>query len=331
MEAAGVHEPSAQLIDAGWRDPDRPLAEIYSFERNLGAGVFGSVYAARHVETNEIVAIKRLNFENDQDGVPALVVREVSILRDFKHPNVVKMLDMRVVDGVEYHLVFEYVDNDLHRELRRLRRAEQLMDMARLVSWSLDLLNGIHACHVRLILHRDLKPQNILVAPTGLKICDFGLSRLHSPMVRQGYSHDVVTLWYRCPEILLGADIYGAAVDIWSAGCIIAEMATSRAIFPGDSEIGTLFLIFRMLGTPNEARWPGVRGYHHFRDTFPKWEPTDFQSIMDVRPDLEPHGRGLLRGLLAMNPQVRLTARQAKNHQCFAFFHQQQAHRAQQT
>mmetsp|Transcript_14258 Transcript_14258/g.36847 ORF Transcript_14258/g.36847 Transcript_14258/m.36847 type:complete len:429 (+) Transcript_14258:161-1447(+) len=315
---APLEGPSLELISAGWDGNEQDFEEKYDRGQLLGSGVFGTVYEAVHRATGETVAIKQLKFDDDGDGVPAVVVREVSILRDFAHPNVVRLIDLKIVGLTEYNLVFEYIDNDLHRVLKNYRRAGQLMPMGELVNYSLDLLNGLHACHTRLILHRDLKPQNILASPTGLKICDFGLSRLFSPAAMTGYSHDVITLWYRCPEIMLGVRHYGPEVDIWSIGCIIAEMAMSKPIFPGDSEIGTIFCIFKVTGKPTEETWPGWTELQHSKPTFPNWRGTDFQEVIDMRPELDPLGRDLLRGLLALNPKARPTARRAKNHACFA-------------
>jgi len=293
------------------------------FERleRIGSGVFGTVYQARNRETGEVVALKTLRFDDDDgDGVPAHVIREVCILRDFQHPNVVRLYDVHVSGLVEYNLIFEYVDNDLHRVVKGYRRAGEMMPMEQVISYAHDLLNGIHACHVRLIIHRDLKPQNILVSRDGLKICDFGLARMFSPPLKP-YTHDVVTLWYRSPEILLGTQIYGTEVDIWASGCCIAEMATCQPLFPGDCEIGTIFKILWLLGTPTEETWPGFTRLEHWRSTFPQWQPKDLAPVLHARPELSPQGAALLRGLLMLNPADRLSARRAKNH---AWFQEQQ-------
>jgi len=217
-------------------------------------------------------------------------------------------------------LVFEYVDDDLHRVLKSYRHARQLMPMHQVVKYAGDLLNGCQACHLRLIIHRDLKPQNILVSRDGLKICDFGLARMFSPPLK-AYTHDVITLWYRSPEILLGTTIYGPEVDMWSAGCCIAEMATCQPLFPGDSEIGTIFKILRLLGTPTEQTWPGFSKLEHWKTSFPQWPPTDLETLLEVRPELGELGLDLLRGLLCLNPQARLPARRAKAHALLAQTH----------
>jgi len=192
------------------------------------------------------------------------VIREVSILRDFVHPNVVRMLDMHVGGQADYNLIFEFLERDLHSVLKRYRKTGERMPMSQVCSFSKMLLNGIHACHVRLIIHRDLKPQNILLSEDNvLKICDFGLARIFAQPLKH-YTVDVITLWYRCPEILLASpNPYGPEVDVWSAGCVIAEMATGEAPFCGQSEIDTIFKIFRLLGTPTEESWPGYQKLDH--------------------------------------------------------------------
>merc|ERR1719247_2364692 len=131
------------------------------------------------------------------------------------------------------------------------------------------------------MLHRDLKPQNLLVDRRGdtLKLADFGLARAFNVPIRP-YTHEVVTLWYRAPEVLLGQQRYATPMDIWSLGCIMAEMATGQALFPGDSEIDTIFRIFRLLGTPTDEVWPGVTNLKDYKARFPRWPAT---GLADVR------------------------------------------------
>lgn len=143
-----------------------------------------------------------------------------------------------------------------------------------------QMLDAIAFCHVHRILHRDLKPQNLLVNSSGhIKLGDFGLARnFNLPM--RGYTHEVITLWYRAPEILLGSKFYATGVDIWSLGCIFAEMMTREPLFPGDSEIDQIYRIFRKLGTPDETVWPGCTQLPDFKAIFPKWEPTPMSLVI---------------------------------------------------
>ena len=140
-------------------------------------------------------------------------------------------------------------------------------------SCMLQILAGLHFCHSQLILHRDLKPQNVLIDKTGVvKLADFGLARAFQ--ARKTYTPEVVTLWYRAPELLLGEGEYAAAVDLWSTGCILSELTCRKPLFPGDSEIDQLFRIFRLLGTPSEQTWPGVTKLDNFQNLFPVGGPT---------------------------------------------------------
>jgi len=180
-------------------------------------------------------------------------------------------------------------------------------------------MRGIDFCHSHRIIHRDLKPQNILIDGTGaLKIADFGMARAFSvPLPR--YTHEVVTMWYRAPEILFGGgkEEYSLPVDVWSAGCIFGEMATGAALFHGDSEIDTIFQIFRKLGTPTEAEWPGLHNLPDFKPTFPKWQRRPWTEVRNTAPQLGSNGTQLLDEMLRYDPQRRISARQALSHPYF--------------
>lgn len=177
------------------------------------------------------------------------------------------------------------------------------------------MLDGIAYCHSHRILHRDLKPQNLLIDRTNdaLKLADFGLARAFGLPMRQ-YTHEVITLWYRAPEILLGSKHYSTPVDLWSVGCIFAEMVNQKPLFPGDSEIDELFKIFQIRGTPNEDTYPGVSSLPDYKDVFPKWRR---QELATVVPSLCPRGLDLLDKLLEYLPSRRISAKEALRHEYF--------------
>ncbi len=173
------------------------------------------------------------------------------------------------------------------------------------------MLLGTEHCHAHRIMHRDLKPQNLLLDRKGnMKLADFGLARAYGLPIKT-YTHEVVTLWYRAPEILLGQKQYSTSVDIWSAGCIFAEMAMKKPLFPGDSEIDEIFKIFKLHGTPTEETWPGITKLKDFKSTFPKFRAA---GLGEVAKDLDPLGLDLLSKMIALDPAKRISARLALQH-----------------
>ena len=164
------------------------------------------------------------------------------------------------------------------------------------------------------MLHRDLKPQNLLINREGeLKLADFGLARAFCPPIRP-LTHEVVTLWYRPPEILLGSQTYAPPVDVWAIGAIFVEMVTKRPLFPGDSEIDQLFKIFRQLGTPGEDVWPGVTQLQDWNPAFPQWPRLEIKKMAS---SLGPDGLDLLEKLLLYTPKERISAKESLNHAYF--------------
>ena len=165
-------------------------------------------------------------------------------------------------------------------------------------------MRGIYYCHAHRILHRDLKPQNLLIDKAGnLKLADFGLARAFGIPLRT-YTHEVVTLWYRAPEVLLGSRHYSTAIDMWSVGCIFAEMAMKGPLFPGDSEIDEIFRIFRTLGTPTDEIWPGVKSLPDYKASFPQWTGV---SLAKAVPQLDGNGLDLLKAMLVYDPAGRIS------------------------
>ncbi|XP_020112849.1 cell division control protein 2 homolog [Ananas comosus] len=284
----------------------------YEKVEKIGEGTYGVVYKARDRVTNEMIALKKIRLEQEDEGVPSTAIREISLLKEMRHGNIVRLQDV-VHCEKRIYLVFEYLDLDLKKHMDT---CPDLAKDPRLVKKFLyQILRGIAYCHSHRVLHRDLKPQNLLIdrRTNALKLADFGLARAFGIPVRT-FTHEVVTLWYRAPEILLGARQYSTPVDVWSVGCIFAEMVNQRPLFPGDSEIDELFRIFRVLGTPNEEIWPGVSSLPDFKSAFPKWPPKDLATAV---PKLEPIGVDLLSKMLCLDPSRRITARHALEHDYF--------------
>eukprot|EP01119_Soliformovum_irregulare_P020919 TRINITY_DN6848_c0_g1_i1.p1 TRINITY_DN6848_c0_g1~~TRINITY_DN6848_c0_g1_i1.p1 ORF type:complete len:299 (+),score=42.03 TRINITY_DN6848_c0_g1_i1:1074-1970(+) len=288
---------------------ESPLDQ-YQKKEKLGEGCYGKVYLALDKATMEHVAMKKMNLDAEDEGIPSTTIREISLLKELSdHANIVKLRDVLYVQ-TKLYLIFEHLECDLKQYMDR----GGSMDPNLIKSYLQQLLRGISFCHNHRILHRDLKPQNLLISRDGkLKLADFGLSRAFSVPVRH-YTHEVITLWYRCPEILLGQNRYSTPVDIWSIGCIFAEMVARHPIFPGDSEIDQLFRIFRTLGTPNETVWPGVSSLPNFQTTYPQHAP---QSWSQILPKLEPEGIDLLTRMMQYEPSRRISAKQALAHPYF--------------
>ncbi|XP_011503497.1 PREDICTED: cyclin-dependent kinase 1 [Ceratosolen solmsi marchali] len=278
----------------------------------IGEGTYGVVYKGKHKKTGEIVAMKKIRLESEDEGVPSTAIREVSLLKELKHPNIVSLMDV-LMEESKLYLIFEYLTMDLKKYMDNLG-TEKLMDPGLVKSYLYQITRAILFCHQRRVLHRDLKPQNLLIGKKGvIKVADFGLGRAFGIPVRV-YTHEVVTLWYRAPEILLGANRYTCSIDMWSIGCIFAEMATRKPLFQGDSEIDQLFRIFRVLKTPTEEIWPGVTQLADYKATFPNWITNNLQ--LQVK-NLDKNGLDLLDAMLTYDPAARITARDALLHSYF--------------
>ncbi|KAJ1960467.1 Cyclin-dependent kinase 11B [Dispira parvispora] len=297
-----------QLRLAGCRS-----VHLYERLNRIAEGSYGIVYRARDRQTGQIVALKRLKLDQETQGFPITTLREIQALLIAKHPHIVDVKEIVVGDTLtSIYLVMEYVEHDLKTLLEEMPSPFLQSEVKTLL---LQLLQGVALLHDHWIIHRDLKTSNLLMTNRGtIKIADFGLARKYgSPLGHM--TQMVVTLWYRAPELLLGAKEYSTAIDMWSIGCIFAELLEKVPLFQGRGEIDQLHQIFKLLGTPSERVWPGYSKLPHTQTfNFAVYPPSNLrQRFMH----LTNHGLDLLTRLLTYDPKQRITAEEALNHPYF--------------
>ncbi|KAG6517344.1 probable serine/threonine-protein kinase At1g54610 [Zingiber officinale] len=286
-----------------------------SFEKlnKIGQGTYSTVYKARDLETGKTVALKKVRFANMDPESVRFMAREIHILRKLDHPNVVK-LEALITSKISssLYLVFEYMEHDFAGLLGTpgIKFTEPQVKC-----YVQQLLFGLEHCHNRGVLHRDIKGSNLLIDNNGiLKIADFGLATLYNPGQKQHLTSRVVTLWYRPPELLLGATEYGVAVDMWSTGCILAELLSGRPIMPGRTEVEQLHKIFKLCGSPAEEFWRTSKLPH--ATSFKPQQPYP-RRIRETFKDFSPSALALLDCLLSVDPRFRGTATSALKSQFF--------------
>uniref|UniRef100_A0A674EQN7 cyclin-dependent kinase n=1 Tax=Salmo trutta TaxID=8032 RepID=A0A674EQN7_SALTR len=284
--------------------------ETYVKLDKLGEGTYATVYKGRSKLTDNLVALKEIRLEHEE-GAPCTAIREVSLLKDLKHANIVTLHDI-IHTQKSLTLVFEYLDKDLKQYLEDCGNS---IHMHNVKLFLFQLLRGLNYCHRRKVLHRDLKPQNLLINDRGeLKLADFGLARAKS-IPTKTYSNEVVTLWYRPPDILLGSTDYSTQIDMWGVGCIFYEMSTGRPLFPGSTVEEELHFIFKLLGTPNETSWPGITSNEEFISyNYPRYRA---DCLRNHTPRLDNEGVELLSKLLQFEGKKRISAEEAMRHPYF--------------
>ncbi|KXG39386.1 probable serine/threonine-protein kinase At1g54610 [Sorghum bicolor] len=280
-----------------------------SFEKidKIGQGTYSNVYKARDTVSGKIVALKKVRFDNLEPESVRFMAREILILRRLDHPNVVK-LDGLVTSRMScsLYLVFEYMEHDL---AGLAASPEIKFTEPQVKCYMHQLLSGLEHCHDRGVLHRDIKGSNLLLDNNGmLKIADFGLASFFDPDRKQPMTSRVVTLWYRPPELLLGATDYEVGVDLWSAGCILAELLAGRPIMPGRTEVEQLHKIFKLCGSPTEEYWKKSKLPH--ATIFKPQQPYK-RRIRETFKDFPQSALQLIETLLAIDPADRLTATSA--------------------
>ncbi|ORE00148.1 CDK1 [Hepatospora eriocheir] len=282
----------------------------YKKVEKIGKGAYGIVYKAIHKETGKVVAIKKIKPSDNNEGIPATTIRETIILKNLKHENIIG-LDEVLHDKDNIYLVFEYIDSDLKKLIERKRESKQLFNIDIVKSLCKQLVEAVTYCHNKGVFHRDIKPHNILINyDMKLKLADFGLSRSISIPMR-AYSLEIVTLWYRPPEILLGTEYYDASIDVWSLACIMYEIYTTEVLFKGDSEISQLEMITKVLGSPNPENWPNVKN-------MPKYKELKLNNNLPMGLNLDdPLLEDLLLQMLEYDPLNRITAEEVLSHDFF--------------
>lgn len=286
--------------------------EHYTKLEQLGEGSYATVYKGLSRINNIFVALKEIQLQAEE-GIPFTAIREASLLKELKHANIVRLHD--IIPAKEHLvLVFEYLHTDLCIFLEE-RPYGVHANNAKLLLF--QLLRGLHYIHKKKILHRDIKPQNVLLSNRGdLKLADFGLARAKSVPSRT-YTHEIVTLWYRPPDVLLGSTHYTTSLDIWGVGCIFIEMISGFPLFPGvKSPRDQLNKIFKVCGTPHGDQWPVVKG-EYAEDSFERY-PKLRLSHQAPRIKTIPYSEELAERMLQINPRNRISAEAAMKHIFFA-------------
>ena len=328
--AAAPRQPPQQLQRRPVKQRRHPLIHgcrrVDCFERldRIEEGSYGVVYRARDIETREIVALKRVKLTREAcvNGFPVTALREANVLLTLAHENIVRVKEMVVGDASDQvFMVMTCFDRDLKSCLRDHEGPLAQADMKCLAS---QLFAAVAHMHSRWYIHRDIKTSNVLYNDDGrLALCDFGLARRFGDPV-EPMTTNVVTLWYRCPELLLGATSYSTAVDNWSVGCVLAELLLKQPVFAGRSEVEQLHAIFKVLGAPSDGYLTELpladtllnfgkrRPKNRLREKFPT---ATFGSTATT--PLTASGLDLLQRLFAYDPSSRLGAAQASSHNYF--------------
>ena len=299
----------------------------------IGQGTFGKVYkSSYYTKDNELktVAIKKIPMSSQDEGLPLTAVREIAILQAYHHPNLVELLDIIIapVKPPNYRghvdLIFEYMEHDISA----LVESKIQFTQGEIKNIMKQILTGIAYLHSNNIIHRDIKSANILLNNNGVvKLGDFGLARTICPLPQRNklYSGNVVTIWYRPPELLLGMKNYDLKVDMWSIGCVFAELLMGEPIFKGNNEKEQVQEIFTICGSPNENTWPGISLFPSYEYLMPR---NTFDNNLKLsitsksKSPIDDITFDLIQKMLMVNPRDRISAEEALKHEYFSDSHQ---------
>jgi len=280
----------------------------YKIVKTLGEGSFGSVFEAQNLKTKEKVAIKKMK-QDYQSWKDCLHLRELMSLKVLRHGNIVRLKEM-VLENKKLNFIFEFCDHDLYKEIKNGLKPEQIS------SYTRQMLNAMSYMHKHGYFHRDMKPENVLIADGRIKIADFGLAR--EVRSRPPYTEYVSTRWYRSPELLLRSPTYNSPVDVWAIGAIIVEMFTGKALFAGDSEVDMLMKIFTAFGPPAKSTWENGVKLCRTRGitTFPEVTLglTAVIEKLEGKLKIPPAALDLASKCMILNPLKRCTAHSGRKH-----------------
>ncbi|KAF1948302.1 serine/threonine-protein kinase-like protein [Byssothecium circinans] len=283
----------------------------------LGEGTYAVVYRGHfRADPTRLVAIKKMKINVDyKDGITMDSYREMKFLQELKHPNIIDLYAVFTSKDQNISLVLEHLPKgDLEGLWKDSKMSYTGEDIK---AWSAMLCQAVWFCHENFILHRDIKGNNVLIAADNtLKLADFGLARSFSEPGRN-MTCNVITRFYRPPELLLGAAHYGGCVDVWSTACVIAELATRNFFLPSETDLQQLTVITDLFGIPTEADWPGISSLRHWEVNFKSAPPKRPQPLSHWRqrlPVMGEDGIDLLRQMMIMDPSRRLSARQVLEH-----------------
>lgn len=297
--------------------------EEYQQINFISQGTYGMVFKASCIKTGKIYAIKQIKASAQQTnkvGFSISALREINILLALNHPNIIKVHEMCVGSTMDkIYMVMDYCQNDL-KACIELSKPKLPFSTGEVKQILVQLLSALDCMHKKWFIHRDLKTSNLLYNNNGiLKVCDYGMARKYGDPIK-AYTLEVVTLWYRCPEVLLGSPTYTTSLDVWSVGCIFAELILGKPLFPGEGEVDQINKIVSALGNPTEDKWKGCSSLPNYNKI--NWRASSYGKLREMLPMLsissstylDNSGYSLLTMLLSMNPDDRITAADALMH-----------------